>query len=107
MIFDPSVRRLPTIIRALAIFDLVLVLLTGLLGMFILAAFMPYGHPLPSAGAVYARGAISFVLVPMIVTAAIVWAAREMYLHGSEWLGLVMFLIPIVGEPWLLLKVIS
>jgi hypothetical protein len=100
-------KRLPRIMRGLAIFDLALVLLTGLFGLFILSAFMPYGHPVPSAGIVYARFAISFVLIPMIATAAIVWAAREMYLRGSEWVGLALFLIPIAGVPWLFFKMIS
>jgi hypothetical protein len=100
-------RRLPPIMRALAIFDFAVVLATGVLGLFILSAFMPYGHPVPSAGAVYARFAGAFILVPLIVTAAIIAAAREMYLHGSEWLGTALFLVPLFGVPWLFMKMIS
>jgi hypothetical protein len=85
--------------------DFAVVVGVGALGLLLLAALMPYGHPKPSASVVYIRSRLWFVVVPAILTAVTVVAGRELYLREWRRLGAALFFVPpFLGVPWLLMQ---
>ncbi|WP_294120940.1 hypothetical protein [Sphingomonas sp.] len=98
-----SQKPLPPLLNAIAAVDFLAVAMAGGFGLFVLAAFMPYGHPVPSAAAVYLRFTLQFLVVPLVLTACAVFGGRKLHALGKGRLAALALFLPIIGLPFLLM----
>ena len=107
MIEKRKLGPLPDWLRGLALLDFIVAAGIGGIGLLILSAFMPYGHPQPLAATVYLRFTIQILIIPLMLTTAAILAGRWLYLHGRPNLGVALLLLPLATVPWLLMQALQ
>ena len=102
-----GLASMPPAHRLAAALSLLLAVVLPAVSLAIPAAFLPHGHPQPSAGAVFAKAFVTVGLLPLAATAALLVVGRRLAVRGNRDAGLVLLALPAAAAPILFVLSLS